>query len=89
MIVLPSYSWIYNALVEKVMISLPEELLSAVDAAAAARAISRSHLVREALRAHLSAAPAAGRAEAFALLRRSLGGGGWTAEELVRAERHR
>ena len=80
---------VYTHRMAKVMISMPQDLLSRVDAAAAERSSSRSELIREALRRYLSEASASDRREALLRLRRVLSGGTWIAEDLVRAERER
>ncbi|MFI5046408.1 MAG: CopG family ribbon-helix-helix protein [Acidimicrobiia bacterium] len=76
----------------KVMISMPEELLAAVDAEAERRDQSRSALIRAALREHLVTRALDDREAALQSLRHAFAGGDWgdqTAEQLIRAERER
>ena len=74
----------------KVMISMPEELLAAVDAEAERRDQSRSALIRAALREHLVTRALDDREAALQSLRRAFAGGDWGDQRpSVRAERER
>lgn len=73
----------------KVMVSMPDELLVAVDAAAQAQSRARSELIREALRLYLAQGSADRRSEALDWLRASFKGIRLNAEEIVRSERDR
>lgn len=73
----------------KVMISIPERLLDAVDKAAEKRDVTRSAFIREALHQKLAGDPPTRRKEAMAALRQELNKGAWVAEDLVRSERDR
>ena len=73
----------------KVMVSIPDDLLAAVDAAARRESRTRSGYVQEALRHRLTGGAAARRSTALSALRREFADGAWVAEELVRAERER
>jgi hypothetical protein len=72
----------------KVMVSLPQELLTALDAAARVRSMSRSGLVREAIRRYLAQGPSPSRGAAIQRLRRTFRSLP-TSAEIVRAERDR
>ena len=74
------------------MISMPEDLLAAVDAEAARRDQSRSALIRSALREHLTARALDEREAALQSIRGAFATADWgdqTAEALIRAERDR
>lgn len=73
----------------RIMISLPDDLLTAVDAQARSQARSRSEFVREALRNYLVSGDVAKRREAIARLKETFRTGRWRAEDLVRSERDR
>jgi len=72
----------------KVMISIPDELLAAVDAEASARQTSRSALLAQAARREITAPNAARADELLATARAALADTGtWSATELVRVQR--
>ncbi len=76
----------------KVMISMPEELLRALDAAARRRSGSRSEFIRQLLRAELEAQDLAGRRErGIDAIRSVPPGTSWARllKSLVREERDR
>ncbi len=76
----------------KVMISMPEELLRALDAAARRHSASRSEFIRQLVRAELEAQDLAGRRERGIDDIRTVTGRyhmSASPEELVRAERER
>jgi len=86
---LPEYCQSYTRLMAKVMISLPDELLRALDEAAGAAEKSRSAFIREAVRERLARGALDTRREALEELRRSFRGERFHPEELIRAERDR
>jgi len=71
------------------MISLPSELLDALDAEASRRDQSRSAVIRAAVREHLARSALDERREALDRLRKSFGRVPTTPEDLIRAERAR
>lgn len=74
----------------KIMISLPDELLEKVDAAAARSSRPRSELVREALRQYLAGGgDLSRRRAAIRRLREGLASGDWRAEDFIRSDRNR
>ena len=73
----------------KVMVSMPDDLLVAVDTAARAQSRARSELIREALRLYLAQGSAERRSEALDRLRAGFRGARLNAEEVVRSERDR
>lgn len=73
----------------KVMISLPDQLLDALDTAAADRSSSRSGLIRDAVRLYLAQAPAADRRKVLKHLQRAFADLREAPEDTIRAERSR
>lgn len=73
----------------KVMISLPDDLLERLDREAARQSTTRSGLLQTILRERLVRPNLAARRRAVDALRKSLRGGDWNAEDLIRAERER
>lgn len=72
----------------KVMISIPDDLLAALDAEAKARHTSRSAVIAQAARREISAPNAARVDELLAAARAALGDtGAWSASQLVREQR--
>lgn len=73
----------------KVMISLPDKLLKELDAVARAQSMSRSGLVRDAIRLYMAQGRPPQREAAIQRLRRAFRSLHGSAEDLVRAERDR
>lgn len=72
----------------KVMISIPDDLLAALDAEAEARHMSRSAVIAQAVRREISAPNAARADELLAAARAALADtGAWSASQLVREQR--
>lgn len=72
----------------KVMISIPDDLLAALDAEAEARHMSRSATIAQAVRREISAPNAARVDELLAAARAALADtGSWSAAEVVREQR--
>lgn len=72
----------------KVMISIPDDLLSDLDAEAKARHTSRSAVIARAVRREISAPSAARTDELLAAARAALAAtGAWSASQLVRDQR--
>ena len=71
------------------MISLPDDLLAAVDERAGREGQTRSAFVQYALRVRLASADRTKGVAALDRVRRRLNGGDWRAVDLVRAERKR
>jgi len=79
----------YTQPVSKVMISLPAELLAALDEAAAGAEKSRSAFIREAVRERLARSSLDERREALEELRRLFRGARGKPEDFIRADRER
>lgn len=73
----------------EVCVELPDDLLAAIDRAATQGGTSRSEIIVAAVADKLERPDRARRQAALENLRRSLAGGTWQAEVLVRAERDR
>ena len=73
----------------EVRVELPDDLLAAVDLAATQAGTSRGEVIAAAIADKLERPDRARRQTALENLRRSLAGGSWQAEVLVRAERDR
>ncbi|HVF19378.1 MAG TPA: type II toxin-antitoxin system HicB family antitoxin [Mycobacteriales bacterium] len=79
----------YRGRVAKVMISLPDELLSAVDERAERDGQTRSAFVQHALRVRLASADRSKGVAALDRVRRRMNAGDWRAVDVVRSERRR
>lgn len=73
----------------EVRITLPDDLLAAVERAAEQASRSRDDLIADAVRARLVGPDLDRRSLALGALRRSLGAGAWVPEDLVRDLRGR
>lgn len=73
----------------KVMISLPDELLAALDAAARSRSATRSGLIRDAVRIYMAQGSGGDRRAAIKRLQKTFAPLQGSPEELVRADRAR